>query len=125
VYLVAKYDLAIIWFLCLLFLAVAAFTDMQTLRLFLGLPFALLFPGYVFWAAISPPDKAPDTYARWLLRVGLSVAVLAAGGWCLVQSPWGISFHTVFGYLFVFITAMSAVACYRRFRYFSRRHGEI
>ena len=61
----------------------------DVLRIILGLPFLLFFPGYVLVGALFPRKKGIDSIERLALSFGLSIAVVAFIGLILNYSPWG------------------------------------
>lgn len=84
------------------------------LRVALGLPFVLFFPGYVLIAALFPKKDDLDGIERVALSFGLSIAVVPLIGLALNYTPWGIRLVPVFLSLIVFIIVMSGIAIYRR-----------
>lgn len=109
-----KNDLAFIVALSLLLAVIIAFQNSGVARVVLGLPYVLFFPGYCLIAALFPAKNDLDGIERVALSFGLSVAVTPLIGLVLNYTPWGIRLVPIFISLFVFITAMSAVAFYRR-----------
>ncbi|MBE0467178.1 MAG: DUF1616 domain-containing protein, partial [Candidatus Desulforudis sp.] len=81
-----------------------------------GIPFVFIFPGYTLLAALFPGGDGPGALERLMLSVGLSVVILIVGGLFLNNGFRGIDEFAVFAYLFVFVTAMSILASYRRWR---------
>lgn len=109
-----KNDMVFIVVLSLLLAAVIALQDSGALRIILGLPYVLFFPGYCLIAALFPAKNDLDGIERTALSFGLSIAVAPLVGLALNYTPWGIRLAPVFTALFVFIAAMSAVAFFRR-----------
>jgi len=85
-----------------------------TLRVILGLPFVLFFPGYTLIAALFPGRDDLDGIERVALSFGLSIAVVPLLGLILNYTPWGIRLYPILITLLVFTTAMSVVSIYRR-----------
>ena len=86
------------------------------LRIVLGLPFLLFFPGYALIAALFPRKESLSGIERVALSFGLSIAVVPLIGLILNYTPWGIRLYPILISLMVFIVAMSGVAYYRRRR---------
>lgn len=84
------------------------------LRIALGLPFILFFPGYVLITALFPKKDDLDGIERVALSFGLSIAVAPLIGLGLNYTPWGIRFTPILVSLIIFIIAMSGIALYRR-----------
>ncbi len=86
------------------------------LRVALGLPFVLFFPGYTLIAALFPRKEDLDGIERVALSFGLSIAVVPLIGLGLNYTPWGIRLAPILISLILFILAMSTLAFYRRGR---------
>lgn len=84
------------------------------LRIILGLPFVLFFPGYTLIAALFPARGDLDGIERTALSFGLSIAVVPLIGLGLNYTPWGIRLVPILVSLLVFVGGMSALAFYRR-----------
>ena len=65
------------------------------LRIILGIPFLLLFPGYALAAALSTKGRGMDAVERVALSFGLSIAVVPLIGLILKYTPWGIRLEAV------------------------------
>jgi len=92
----------------------AALFTTGLLRIALGLPFLLFFPGYALLAALFPKRESLSGIARIALSFGLSIAVVPLIGLILNYTPWGIRLYPILISLTVFILAMCGVAWYRR-----------
>lgn len=88
----------------------------QGLRIALGLPFILFFPGYVLIAALFTRKEDLSGIERVALSFGLSIAVVPLIGLGLNYTPWGIRLAPVLVSLIIFIVAMSGIAWHRRHR---------
>lgn len=86
------------------------------LRIILGLPLLLFFPGYVLMAALFPKKGEPAGIERVGLSFGLSIGVTILVALVVNYTPWGLGLNPVLVALAVFIVATSAVAYYRRRR---------
>ena len=60
------------------------------LRIILGLPFLLFFPGYTLVAALFTKKEGMGSIERVALSFGLSIAVVPLIGLILNYTPWGI-----------------------------------
>lgn len=86
----------------------------QCLRLILGLPLILFFPGYAVVAAIFPRKGELRGIERMALSFGLSIVVAPLIGFALNYTPWGIRLEPILISLIAFIILFSALALYRR-----------
>jgi uncharacterized membrane protein len=84
------------------------------LRILIGVPFVLFFPGYALVCALFPKRQDLDEVERLALSIGLSIAVVPLLGLVLNYTPFGIRLHPVLVSLFSFTLLMSFVAMYRR-----------
>lgn len=84
------------------------------LRVGLGLPFVLFFPGYVLIAALFPKKDDLDGIERVALSFGLSIAVVPLIGLGLNYTPWGIRLTPVLISLIIFILLMGSISFFRR-----------
>ena len=65
------------------------------LRIILGIPFLLFFPGYALAATIFTKGRGMDAVERVALSFGLSIAVVPLIGLILKYTPWGTRLETV------------------------------
>jgi hypothetical protein len=107
-------DLILVNLLSSLLIAVIAFFPNSPVRIILGLPFILFFPGYMLICALFPRKENLDMVERLTLSMGLSIAVTSLIGLMLNYTPFGIRLYPVTFSLFLFMLLMSAVAVYRR-----------
>ena len=85
-------------------------------RILIGVPFALFFPGYALVCALFPSNHEVDGIERFALSIGLSLALVPLIGLVLNYTPFGIRLYPVLASLFVFTFLMSVAARYRRKR---------
>jgi uncharacterized membrane protein len=97
----------------ILSIVVIAFPS-NILRLILGVPFILFFPGYILIAALFPRKESMDNLHRVVFSVGMSIAVVPLIGLIINYTPWGITLESVLGSTAVFIAIMSIVTWMRR-----------
>lgn len=98
----------------LLILIITFFPSNSVLRIVLGLPFLLFFPGYTLIAALFPRKTSLGGIERVALSFGLSIAVTPLMGLILNYTPWGIRLYPILISLAVFIFVTSAIAWYKR-----------
>ena len=85
----------------------------QVLRLILGLPFLLYFPGYTLISALFPKTSDLDDFQRAALPFGLSVAVVPLIG-LILNFAWEIDLLSVIVSVAIYSGAMSVIGYYRR-----------
>jgi uncharacterized membrane protein/LysM repeat protein len=86
----------------------------SALRIILGAPFVLFFPGYTLVAALFPGKDDIEGIERLGLSLGLSVAVLPLMGLVLNYTPFGITLLTTLISATSFMAGSTAIAYYRR-----------
>jgi len=111
-----KYDLLLILILSALLVVVIILLPSDMLRIILGLPFLLLFPGYTLIAALFVKKADLDGIERVALSLGLSIAVVPLLGLALNYTPWGIRLYPVLITVIAFTLAMCIVTWLRRRR---------
>ena len=109
-------DLVAIVALSALLIIIIAFLPSNDLRIVLGLPFLLVFPGYTLVAALFPGKTDLGGVERVALSLGLSIAVIPLAGLILNYTPWGIALNPILASVTVFIAVTSIAAWYRRGR---------
>jgi uncharacterized membrane protein len=100
--------------LVLIFIILALPTNV--LRIVIGLPFVLFFPGYVLITVLFPRKESLSDIERIALSFGMSLAVVPLNGLLLNYLPWGINLHSILISLSIFIVAMSIIAWLRQRR---------
>ena len=99
----------------LLLVLFVSLVDVQALRVVLGLPFMLFFPGYALVAALFPKRSDLGWRERIALSVGASVLVTPGVGLILTHF-WGIRLYPILVSLTILIAVLSVAAWYRRWR---------
>ena len=99
-------------FVVLLTVAVI-FSLSDTLRIIVGLPFVLFFPGYVLVLALFPSRVSMGSIERVALGFGLSIVVVPLIGFILNYAPWGLGVESVLVSLAAFIVLTSVIAWIR------------
>ena len=97
----------------LLLFPVVVFTT-GPLRIGLGLPFVIFFPGYTLLSALFPKRDDLSGIERVALSFGLSIAVVPLIGLILNYTPWGIKLYPILTSITLFIIVTSAVGWYRQ-----------
>ncbi len=110
-----KNELLVINLSSLSLVLIIFFVDSEALRIVLGLPFILFFPGYTLIATLFPRNKDVGTIERIALSVAFSVIITPLIG-LMLSITWEIRLYPVLFSLAVFIAVMSAAAWYRRRR---------
>ncbi|NPV91314.1 MAG: DUF1616 domain-containing protein [Firmicutes bacterium] len=85
-----------------------------TVRVALGVPFVLFFPGYTLIAALFPARDDLDGIERVALSCGLSIAVVPLLGLILNFTPWGIRLYPILLTLLFFMLLLSIITIHRR-----------
>lgn len=83
-------------------------------RVILGLPLALLFPGFATVAALFPKKERLDNTERMALSFLLSIAIVSLVGLILNFTPLGIKLEPVLYSVSGFTFFISMVAIWRR-----------
>ncbi len=109
-------DLLLLNFIVGLLVIVVIIAPSNALRLVLGLPFLLFFPGYALVASLFPGKDHLDGVERVALSAVLSLVIVPLGGFILNFTPWGVRLYPVLVLITVFILVTSLVAGYRRHR---------
>ena len=112
-------DLVLLNLLVLVLVSAILVFPSSVVRTILGLPFVLLFPGYVLMAVLRPGKEEGDGIQRLALSLGLSLAIVPLIGLALNFTPWGISPESLLSSIAAFTLGMSVVAWRRRRRLLS------
>lgn len=99
--------------LVLLLFLIIVFIPNNILRLIIGLPAVLFFPGYAVVAAILPRKTTLNGIERLALSFGLSISVVVLIGLGLNYTPWGLRLYPILISLASFIFAISVIAWLR------------
>jgi uncharacterized membrane protein len=106
-------ELLIVNLCSLVLILIISFADVEALRIVLGLPFLLFFPGYTLIATLFPRKNDIGTIERVALSIAFSVVITPLLG-LVLSLAWEIRLYPVLVSLAVFIAAVSAAAWYRR-----------
>jgi uncharacterized membrane protein len=108
-----KDELFLINLCSLVLILIISFADVEALRIVLGLPFLLFFPGYTLIAALFPRKSDIGTAERIALSIAFSVIVTPLIG-VVLSLTWQIRLYPVLVAVAIFVAAMSTAAWYRR-----------
>ena len=106
-------DLVVIALISLLTIPVVLLSS-GALRIVMGLPLLLFFPGYVLLAALFTRKESLSGVERVALSFGLSIAVVPLIGLFLNYTPWGIRLNPVLISIVSFILILCGIAWSRR-----------
>lgn len=109
-------ELVLIDALVVLFAIICAFFPTGMIRIILGLPFVLFFPGYTLVMTLFPRRSQLSNIERVALSFGLSIAVVPIFGFILNYTPWGLRLYSLLISLTIFILGCSLAAWYERRR---------
>jgi len=107
-------ELGVVLLLSVFLVVIIVAVPSNPLRIVLGLPFLLLFPGYAVVAALFPRKSDLGGVERLGLSLGLSIAAVPLVGLIMNYTPWGISLYSIVAGVVIFIIIASSVASYRR-----------
>jgi uncharacterized membrane protein len=92
---------------------VIIFSPSNVLRIILGIPLLLFFPGYTLMAAIFTKKDEISGVARVALSFALSIALVPLIGLILNFTPWGIRLEPILYSVASFILITSVIAWLR------------
>ncbi|MHB8105391.1 MAG: DUF1616 domain-containing protein [Dehalococcoidales bacterium] len=92
------------------------FFPSSIVRIILGLPFLLYFPGYMIVEALFIRKEGMDSIERVGISFGMSLAVVALIGLGLNYTPWGIRLEPILYSISALIILISVVALIRQSR---------
>lgn len=102
--------------LVMVLVVVIIFTPSVVLRIVLGVPFVLFFPGYVLLATLFPRREGLGGIERVALSFGMSIALVPLIGLILNYTWWGITLESTLYSIVSFIFTVSIIAWVRRRR---------
>jgi uncharacterized membrane protein len=86
------------------------------MRVILGIPFLLFFPGYTLLASLFVQKKGMEIIEKIALSIVISIAVVGLIGFGLEYTPWGIKLEPILASVTFFIFVTSAIALIRIIR---------
>lgn len=107
-------ELLLLNLLVIVLAVVIILSTANILRIILGLPFVLFFPGYALMVALFPSKTRMAGIERVALSFGLSIAVVSLIGLILNYTPWGIRLESMLSSTASFIFIMSIIAWFRQ-----------
>ncbi|MFC1872254.1 DUF1616 domain-containing protein [Chloroflexota bacterium] len=111
--------LLIIDVLAVIIILSVTFIPSSVIRIILGLPFLLFFPGYLLMAVLFPRKERIDNLELFA-SFGMSIAIVPLIGVALDCTTWGIRLEPVLYSISFFILIMSFVALIRQHRLFKK-----
>ncbi|CAF29916.1 DUF1616 domain-containing protein [Methanococcus maripaludis] len=108
------WDLVLIIFLSITLNFFIFFSPENPLRIVLGLPFVLFFPGYVFINLLFKKENSLENIERFALSFGLSIAIVPLIGLLLNYSPYGIRIIPIMISITLFIMLFAIIGIYNR-----------
>lgn len=98
-----------------LILTIILFPETETVRVLLGTPFLLLFPGYAVVSALYPKNDFEAT-ERLIYGMGLSLVFIPSLGILLNWSPYGLNLTSTIVSLFSIMILFTVISRWRRVR---------
>jgi uncharacterized membrane protein len=105
--------LYIIQALTIILVLAVIFIPSSVIRVIIGLPFLLFFPGYTLISVLFPISDKMDRIERFALSAGISFAIVALIGFGLNYTSWGIKLESVLYSVSIFILIMANIALIR------------
>lgn len=97
-----------------LVLVISLFPGLNAIRIILGIPFVLFFPGYTLVSALFPKEDDLDGVERFALSLGLSLALVPLVGLALNYTPFGIHLFPVTLSLYLLMLVLTGLTYFRR-----------
>ena len=88
---------------------------LEILRIVLGLPFVLFFPGFTLISALFPKREWLNNMERVVLSFGISIATVTLIGFILNFTPWGLQLEAVL-YSVASFTIITSIIAWIRLR---------
>lgn len=110
-----NYDLISINILSILLIIVISFIHNMPLRIIVGLPFILFFPGYTFIAATFTKSNSLNNFTRIALSFAFSIVISSLIG-IILNYAWNIGLYPTLTSLAIFVFLISVIAWCRRSR---------
>ena len=107
--------LTVINVLVILTILVTVLFPLEILRIVLGLPFMLFFPGFTLISALFPKREWINNIERVVLSFGISIATVTLIGLILNFTPWGLRIEAVL-YSVASFTIITSVIAWTRLR---------
>jgi len=117
-------ELILLNLLVIVLIAVFNLFPSNILRIILGAPFLLFFPGYALVTALFIKKEELDGIERVLLSLVMSIVIILLLGLILNYTPWGIRPEPVLYSTALFIFITSVIAWLRRGQLFRLEKAE-
>lgn len=111
--------------LVIILVSAITFFPSNILRIILGIPFLLFFPGYTLMAALFTKKEGLSSIERVVLSTILSIAIVSLLGFICNYTPWGINLEPILYSATSFIFITSLIAWLRRSRLASHERFSI
>jgi uncharacterized membrane protein len=108
-----------------LLITVILLLPQNPLRIILGIPFVLFFPGYVLITTLVPGKEGMSGIERIALSFGLSIALVILIGLGLNYTPFGIKLTPIMFSVAGVMLALSIIARFRTRRLLSEKRFSI
>lgn len=109
-------ELLLLNLLNVILIIIVVFLPSSSMRVILGMPFILFFPGYALISALYPTKDAISSTHRLMLSFALSLAIVPLILLLLNFTSWGISINPILYSIAAFTAIISVVAWLRRRR---------
>jgi uncharacterized membrane protein len=109
-----RYILCCINILTVVLILIIALLSDNILRVIIGLPLVLFFPGYTLISALFYRKSSLDSTQRIALSFAISIAIVPMIGLILNYTPWGIRLYSVLISLSIFVVVLSVIAWFRQ-----------
>lgn len=109
-----SWDLSFIVTMSLLLAAFIYYDPSNPVRIIVGIPFILFFPGYSLVASLFPHKNSMDIVGRVALSFGLSIALVSLTGFALNYTPLRIKLEPILFVLIIFNLIANIIGMYRR-----------
>ena len=109
-----KIDLLLLNLLNIILIAIIVFWPSSLLRVILGMPFILFFPGYATISALYPTKDTISSTHRLMLSFALSIAIVPLILLLLNFTSWGIRLNPILYSVAAFTAIVSVIAWLRR-----------
>ena len=109
-------ELLVLYVLVGVLIAAIHLIPSNDIRIVLGLPFLLFFPGYTLMTALFPKRDRIGAIGRIALSFGTSIAIVPLIGLILNYTPWGIRLFPILYSVTSFIVITSIIGWLRQRR---------
>jgi uncharacterized membrane protein len=99
--------------LAIILVLVINFVPGNVVRIVLGLPFVLFFPGYILIVALFPRKESMGGIQLLALSFGLSFAIIPLIGLLINYTLWGLQLKSILYSIFIFLIIGSVIAWLR------------